>query len=190
VQDPKVGNPRLWPPKLPFEKTVLDLLLILVAIGFEPQISELFLGLQEPNPPDLMDRVAALVQRLRPPQSAMQQWTGAFELLTRFRAYLNALEEERVPVPDDIPDEFLDECTFELMRNPVKLPKIGDNKQTRVDKSVLPRLGGNDLTGAHYNPEDVEDDLELKARIDAWWREYVDEYRRTHPRGGATAVKD
>jgi hypothetical protein len=68
-----------------------------------------------------------------------------------------------VPLPDDIPDEFLDECTFELMRNPVKLPKFGDNKQTRIDKSVLRRLGGN--------PEDVEDDLELQARIDAWWRE-------------------
>jgi hypothetical protein len=183
ITDPKVGNPRLWPAKVPFEQFVTDLLSILLGIGFAPEISEFFLWLKEPTPPDLFDRVIALAQRLRPPANAGQQWNSIVRNLQKFREHLQELEKETVPEPEEIPDEFQDPCTCELMRNPVKLPKIGDNPQTKVDSSTLPRLKGS-WSGVPFNPEDVEEDVELKARIDAWWTAYVDEYRRTRQREG------
>jgi hypothetical protein len=77
------------------------------------------------------------------------------------------------------PERFLDATLYLLMRNPVKLPKVKDNPQTRVDRSTLPYLSCcNPLLATPFR----EDDLELKAEIDAWWAHYVREYREAQAR--------
>ena len=71
----------------------------------------------------------------------------------------------------DIPDEFLDQIMFSLMKDPVILP----TSRTTVDRSTIQ---GHLLSDPHdpFNRmplkiEDVVPDTELKAKIDAWIRE-------------------
>ncbi len=68
----------------------------------------------------------------------------------------------------DIPDEFLDQITFALMSDPVKLPSSG----VTVDRATIMQHLLNDCTDpfnrAPLTKDDLVPDIHLKAKIDAW----------------------
>lgn len=95
-------------------------------------------------------------------------------------AAARALEQENEEEEDlgDIPDEFLDPIMSSLMRNPVRLPTSGNV----MDRAVISRI----LLGDKFDPfnrmlltEDMlEDDVDLKQRIDSFIRERREQSRR------------
>lgn len=76
-------------------------------------------------------------------------------------------EEEELEL-GEVPDEFLDPLMYTLMKDPVKLP----TSKISIDRSVLKAHLMNDPTDPFNRMplklEEVSDDKELKARIDAW----------------------
>ncbi|GMF58575.1 unnamed protein product [[Candida] boidinii] len=72
---------------------------------------------------------------------------------------------------DDIPDEFLDPLMFTIMKDPVKLP----HSKVSMDRSVLKAHLMNDPTDPFNRTplklEDVEDDEELKLKIETFKKE-------------------
>ncbi|OWB58266.1 hypothetical protein B5S28_g4275 [[Candida] boidinii] len=80
-------------------------------------------------------------------------------------------EEEEMELGDDIPDEFLDPLMFTIMKDPVKLP----HSKVSMDRSVLKAHLMNDPTDPFNRTplklEDVEDDEELKLKIENFKKE-------------------
>ena len=68
----------------------------------------------------------------------------------------------------DIPDEFLDPLMFTMMKDPVKLPTSG----ITIDRStIVSHLLSDSTDPFNRKPltiDMVEDDLELKAKIELW----------------------
>ncbi|GMG56005.1 unnamed protein product [Ambrosiozyma monospora] len=79
-------------------------------------------------------------------------------------------EEEEMEL-GDIPDDFLDPLMYTLMKDPVKLP----HSKISMDRSVLKAHLMNDPTDPFNRTplrlEDVDDDVELKQRIQAFIKE-------------------
>jgi hypothetical protein len=62
------------------------------------------------------------------------------------------------------------------MRDPVLLPGVGE--RTCVDRSTLPTLGGVDpVTEERFRIEDVEDNGELKRKIQEWIAHWTQTHR-------------
>jgi hypothetical protein len=77
----------------------------------------------------------------------------------------------------EIPPEFTDLVTGDLMRDPVLLPGPETKPRTCVDRSTLAEIDFIDpLTGEAFNIEDVEENTNLKRRIQKW----VWEWKRNH----------
>jgi hypothetical protein len=160
---------------------LVDLLVILTGIGTAPSITPFFLNIDPPAPSDLLAQFVAFLGKIRPEGVEPQAWSAALAGLQSLVSNLNELEKEHIPDPEHFPEEFEDACLYTLMRNPVKLPKVKDNRQTRVDRSTLAQLNGQDpVTATPFNPEEAVPDVELKAKIDQWWKEYVRTYRQQH----------
>lgn len=68
----------------------------------------------------------------------------------------------------DAPDEFLDPVTFTLMSDPVIMPTTG----TSIERAVILRHLLSDprdpISRQPLTPDQLEDDTELKAKIEAW----------------------
>ncbi|GME72467.1 unnamed protein product [Ambrosiozyma monospora] len=79
-------------------------------------------------------------------------------------------EEEEMEL-GDIPDDFLDPLMYTLMKDPVKLP----HSKISMDRSVLKAHLMNDPTDPFNRTplklEDVDDDVELKEKIQAFIKE-------------------
>ncbi|ODV86423.1 hypothetical protein CANARDRAFT_187571, partial [[Candida] arabinofermentans NRRL YB-2248] len=86
------------------------------------------------------------------------------EFVTKCEKFKSEEEEEEMEL-GEIPDEFLDPLMFTLMKDPVKLP----HSKVSMDRSVLKAHLMSDSTDpfnrAPLKLEDVEDDLELKEKI-------------------------
>lgn len=68
----------------------------------------------------------------------------------------------------DAPEEFLDPLTYTLMRDPVVMPTSG----TSIERAVILRHLMSDprdpISRKPLTPEQLQDNTELKARIEAW----------------------
>ena len=97
-----------------------------------------------------------------------------FRMFQDFIAKTNAYRyEEQVESYVDIPDEFQDPVTLELIQDPWQLPT-----GTNIGRETLQRLQVNNLvdpfTQEPFRMEDAKPNPELKARVDAW----IEEQRR------------
>ena len=98
-----------------------------------------------------------------------QEERGVFE---HFVASVRAQSQAEANLEDilgEIPEEFTCPLTSEMMKNPVRLPS-----GTVCDRSSIERHLLNDQTDPFNRQplrmEEVVDDLEMKAKIDAWVR--------------------
>ena len=67
----------------------------------------------------------------------------------------------------DIPDDFIDPITSNLMRDPVVLPSTNIVDRSTIRQQLL-NAPVDPYNRAPMTMDDVEDDVELKAKIDAW----------------------
>jgi hypothetical protein len=90
------------------------------------------------------------------------------------KGFQPAAAKVNIPI-QEIPAEYLDFVTSELMYDPVILP--GDGEGVSVDRSTLPQLKGeNPVTGGRFRNEDVEGNEVLKRKIQTW----VMEWKQSH----------
>ncbi|GAA5900931.1 hypothetical protein JCM8208_007568 [Rhodotorula glutinis] len=94
--------------------------------------------------------------------------------------------EEEDEALGDLPDEFLDPLTYDVMRDPVLLP----SSKTIVDRSTIKQHYLSDATDPFNRQplkwEDIVDAVELKAQIDA----FLDERRKRKAAGAVAAVEE
>mmetsp|Transcript_37491 Transcript_37491/g.117179 ORF Transcript_37491/g.117179 Transcript_37491/m.117179 type:complete len:979 (-) Transcript_37491:49-2985(-) len=96
------------------------------------------------------------------------------DVVDRFEAFATAADAEaqRLAAEEEdlgeVPEEFLDPLTYELMRDPVRLP----TSNVTMDRANIKRHLLSDHTDPfnrqHLTIDMLEDDVELKAKIDAW----------------------
>lgn len=110
--------------------------------------------------------------------------------IARFRAFADAVREAKSNETsldemfgDDIPDEYLDPITGELMKEPVILP----SSKTRCDRSTIARHLLSDPTDpfnrSFLTIDMVDSDTQLKAEIE----QFVSTTRSEHRRRGVSA---
>ncbi|ORY88496.1 ubiquitin elongating factor core-domain-containing protein [Leucosporidium creatinivorum] len=91
--------------------------------------------------------------------------------------------EEEDDAMGEVPDEFLDPLTYDIMRDPVLLP----SSKTIIDRSTIKQHYLSDATDPFNRVplkwEDITDAVEIKAQIDAFLAE-----RKAKRTGGAAAV--
>eukprot|EP00879_Flechtneria_rotunda_P003084 GHRR01003305.1.p1 GENE.GHRR01003305.1~~GHRR01003305.1.p1 ORF type:complete len:773 (+),score=310.18 GHRR01003305.1:253-2319(+) len=114
-------------------------------------------------------------------------WSAAFPSLPlsgpirAFGQLLEALQEARAAHDEaadadvmqaEIPDDFLDPITMDIMQDPVKLP----DSQVFVDRNTIERhllsSSTDPFSRAPLTPEQLVSDNELKERIQQWFSEH------------------
>lgn len=97
----------------------------------------------------------------------------AYELVQEYEQFIQRVKstgQVQQSIEDklgEIPDEFLDPISCELMRNPVKLPS-----GVTIDRATIVRHLLSDLhdpfNRAPLKAEELVDDIEMKDRINDW----------------------
>jgi hypothetical protein len=86
----------------------------------------------------------------------------------RPRTSLTCTQAHDVQALTDVPEDFLDPLTYTLMHDPVVMPTSG----TRIERAVILRHLMSDprdpISRKPLLPEQLQDDLDLRAKIDAW----------------------
>lgn len=87
-----------------------------------------------------------------------------------FSQYVAQIKKtEQLPsLDDEAPDDFIDELTCQLMRNPVILPSGYHVNRSTLNENIIRNGYIDPFTLNKFSESDVREDTELKARIDAW----------------------
>jgi ubiquitin conjugation factor E4 B len=78
----------------------------------------------------------------------------------------------------EVPDEYLDPLMFSLMEDPVRLPTSGVSIDRSTIRSHLLSDPNDPFNRSPLKIEDVKDDVELKAKIEQWKAQRMEEVRR------------
>lgn len=106
--------------------------------------------------------------------------TSLVETLTKFT---NVIQKRKVELEqtkinyDDAPDEFLDELTYDLMNEPMKLP-TGHHLDIETLRTHLLSRQDNPFTMTPLKIEDCELDTELKQKIDDYKKKKQEEAKQ------------
>jgi ubiquitin conjugation factor E4 B len=124
--------------------------------------------------------VGPIIEKLQPILHANQMFRGdmaanfdhfARAVLERARAF----EAQKINL-DDAPDEFIDGLTYELMKDPVRLPSGNIMDRNSLKKALLARPV-DPWTTMPLQLEDCEPQPELKRRIEKWRAEKLAQKR-------------
>lgn len=158
--DIKVDNPAEY--NFRPEQLLCDLLKIYLNISRHPEFFECIIKDERSFSLDVYNKALNI---------CMKKPILGYDEKLNFKKFISQVQEydgnRWQPELEDIPEEFLCAISYDLMKNPVKLPS-----GTIVDKvSIVRHLLSDENDPFNRQPlkaADLVEDFELKARIDAW----------------------
>lgn len=118
--------------------------------------------------PAIFDRAHSILMKtgLLSPSSLAQ-----FRKLKEDAVAFKNKEQQELEEAGDVPEEFLDPLLWTVMKNPVILPSSGVRIDLATIKSHLLSDQKDPFNRAPLKLEDVQEDLELKTKIEKFWQE-------------------
>ncbi|KAI5478750.1 ubiquitin conjugation factor E4 B [Pseudohyphozyma bogoriensis] len=158
-QDLKVRDPEKY--KFRPKELLSDFLQIYLELGTSAEFQEAVAKDGRSYSKDLFERVDRIARKTA---IKTEEELGVIRRMVEKVEAIKAAEEEDDAM-GEVPDEFLDPLTYDLMRDPVILP----SSKTVVDRSTIKQHFLSDATDPFnrvpLNWDDIVDDVELKARI-------------------------